>query len=376
MKKILIIFGTRPEAIKMAPLAKELLKSFNVGICVSGQHREMLDQVLDVFNITPDYDLDVMHSKNDLADINSLILIGVRDVLQNFKPNMVLVHGDTTTALSAATAAFYLKIPVAHIEAGLRTYNLESPFPEEFNRRVIGLISRYHFAPTTLAKKNLLKELKLENDIFVTGNTVIDSLLTIVNEYKNLDFESEIIEQLDFLSGKNNTLPKIVLVTGHRRENFGQGFENICYALKEIALMFPEVQIVYPVHLNPNISKPINSILSDISNIHLIAPLSYISFVKLMEVSYLILTDSGGIQEEAPSLGKPVLVMRDTTERPEAVEAGTVKLVGTDKNRIINEVTALLQNSEKYLSMAKIDNPYGDGHASTKIRKILEKVVL
>ncbi len=249
MKKILIIFGTRPEAIKMAPLAKELLKSFNVGICVSGQHREMLDQVLDVFNITPDYDLDVMHSKNDLADINSLILIGVRDVLQNFKPNMVLVHGDTTTALSAATAAFYLKIPVAHIEAGLRTYNLESPFPEEFNRRVIGLISRYHFAPTTLAKKNLLKELKLENDIFVTGNTVIDSLLTIVNEYKNLDFESEIIEQLDFLSGKNNTLPKIVLVTGHRRENFGQGFENICYALKEIALMFPEVQIVYPVHL-------------------------------------------------------------------------------------------------------------------------------
>ena len=378
MKKILVVFGTRPEAIKMAVLAKELSQSFSTKICVTGQHREMLDQVLDVFDVKPDYDLNIMNSKNDLCDITGLILNGVRDVLKDFKPDFVLVHGDTTTALSAATAAFYQQIPVAHIEAGLRTYNLNSPFPEEFNRRVISLISTYHFAPTNLAKKNLLKELKLEDNIYVTGNTVVDSLQKIVEKYKNVNFKDRIVRKLSFLNSKNSKnskIPKIILVTGHRRESFGKGFKGICHALKEIALNYPDIKVVYPVHLNPNVSVVVNDILSKIDNVYLIPPLDYVSFVKLMNISYLILTDSGGIQEEATSLGKPVLVMRDTTERPEAIEFGVIKLVGTNKESIVSEATTLLEDENKYLSMAKSSNIYGDGHSNVRIRKILEKIV-
>ena len=373
MVKVLVVFGTRPEAIKMAPVVRALNGKLEVKVCVTAQHREMLDQVLDLFEIVPDYDLDIMKPGQDLFDVTSNVLSGMKQVLFEEQPDVVLVHGDTTTTMATSMAAFYLNIPVGHVEAGLRTYNIHSPFPEEFNRQITTKITQFHFAPTENARQNLLNEQVMEQQIYVTGNTVIDALFSMVEKARVADYSDDILEQIQFLSREKDNLPRIILVTGHRRENFGQGFEEVCRALRDIALENSDVQIIYPVHLNPNVREPVNRILSDINNIHLVEPMEYLSFIKLMDASYLILTDSGGIQEEAPSLGKPVLVMRDTTERPEAVEAGTVKLVGTDEKEIVRVVNQLLTNKKVYKNMSKAHNPYGDGHASQAICDVLEK---
>jgi UDP-N-acetylglucosamine 2-epimerase (non-hydrolysing) len=370
MKKILLVFGTRPEAIKMAPVVKAFQRfpdQFDTKICVTGQHRQMLDQVLDVFDIQPDYDLNIMAPNQDLYDITSKVLLGMRDVLRTVKPDIVFVHGDTTTSLAAGLAAFYQHIKVAHVEAGLRTYNLDAPWPEEMNRQLTDRLCDYCFAPTETAKNNLLQE-KIEAQIPVTGNTVIDALLMAVDIIKTKpELEREITEELVNKGYKPVVGKRYILVTGHRRENFGEGFLNICKALKEIALEHPDVDIVYPVHLNPNVQKPVYELLAEVDNIYLMDPLNYLPFVYMMQHCYLILTDSGGVQEEAPSLGKPVLVMRDTTERPEAVEAGTVKLVGTDSVRIIEGIKFLLADKSEYMRMTQAYNPYGDGKSCDRI---------
>ena len=383
MKKILLVFGTRPEAIKMAPLVNEFKKHldcFQTIVCVTGQHRQMLDQVLDLFEIAPEYDLNIMKPNQDLFDITSNVLLGMRDVLKEVKPDIVFVHGDTTTSTTTALAAFYLQIPVAHIEAGLRTYNMYSPWPEEINRQITSRISTYNFAPTKGAKDNLLKEDITAEKIFVTGNTVIDALQFVIDKTSNSpEITLNVTDNLLKSGYDINNLSadrKIVLITGHRRENFGDGFLNICNAIKKLAIKYPNVDFIYPMHLNPNVRKPVLEILGDKttnSNIYLIEPLDYLPFVYLMSKSYLLLTDSGGIQEEAPGLGKPVLVMRDTTERPEAVEAGTVLLVGTDTDRIEKSVSNLIDNKEFYFSMSKAQNPYGDGNASKRIVEYLKK---
>ncbi|MDC1027300.1 UDP-N-acetylglucosamine 2-epimerase (non-hydrolyzing) [Candidatus Thioglobus sp.] len=373
--KILAIFGTRPEAIKMAPVILELSGNFDVKICVTAQHREMLDQVLMLFKIIPNYDLGVMKPNQDLFELTSNILNGVKKVIIKEQPNLVLVHGDTTTSMTAAMAAFYLKIPVGHVEAGLRTYDLYSPFPEEFNRQIISRIASFNFAPTKTARQNLLDEGVLDSLIYVTGNTVIDALLSNIEHARATNFPTNFLEKTAFLNLEKDLLPRIILVTGHRRESFGQGFEEICKALRDIANDNPDVQIVYPVHLNPNVREPVYRILSNINNVHLVEPMEYLAFIKLMDISYLILTDSGGIQEEAPSLGKPVLVMRDTTERSEALEAGTVKLVGTNKKEIVKIVNQLLINNKVYKQMSRAHNPYGDGNASNIICDVLTKRV-
>ena len=371
MVKILAVFGTRPEAIKMAPVIRALGDNFDVKICVTAQHRQMLDQVLELFEITPDYDLDIMQPGQDLFDITSNVLLGVKKVLQIEEPDVVLVHGDTTTSMATAMAAFYLKIPVGHVEAGLRTYDINSPFPEEFNRQITSRIATLHFAPTKISRQNLLDEKVPDSQIYVTGNTVIDALLSMVEKARIVDFSDTLLKRMPFLKQEKSGMPRIILVTGHRRENFGLGFEEICYALSVVANENPDIQIIYPVHLNPNVREPVNRILSNLNNVHLIEPMEYLTFIKLMDLSYLILTDSGGIQEEAPSLGKPVLVMRDTTERPEAVESGTVKLVGTNKNDIVKMVNRLLTDSNFYMQMSKAHNPYGDGKAGGIICDIL-----
>lgn len=382
MKKILIVFGTRPEAIKMAPVVKAFqadTTNFDTRVCVTAQHREMLDQVLNIFEIVPDYDLNIMKAGQDLNDISARVLVEMRPVLKEFKPDLVLVHGDTTTSTMAALAAFYEQIPVGHVEAGLRTHNIYSPWPEEMNRLITGRIATFHFAPTELSKQNLLKENVNEDNIIITGNTVIDALHLALDKIKNkADLQNKLAQQLiEFgypnLKRLDSGQRKLVLITGHRRENFGDGFVNMCEAMKEIALTNPDFDLIYPVHLNPNVLKPVHEILSGISNIFLIKPLEYLPFLFLMEKSYLVLTDSGGIQEEAPSLGKPVLVMRDTTERPEAIEAGTVELVGTNKELIIEKVNELITNWGKYEAMSKAHNPYGDGKASNKITDHLLK---
>jgi len=373
-KKILIVFGTRPEAIKMAPLVKEFEKKsleFDLKVCVTAQHREMLDQVLDLFEIQPDYDLDIMKPGQDLYDVTSNVLLGMKEVLLEFNPDVVFVHGDTSTTSSTALAAFYQQIKVAHVEAGLRTGDIYSPWPEEANRQITGVLANYHFAPTTTSEANLLAENKDSKSVIVTGNTVIDALYLALDKiHNNTMLKGKIEEGIETEINDSNfnvETSKFILVTGHRRENHGQGFINICTALKEIALTNPELSIIYPVHLNPNVQKPVMELLSDVKNIYLIAPMQYESFIYLMDKSYFIITDSGGVQEEAPSLGKPVLVMRDTTERPEALEAGTVKLVGTDTNLIIKEAKELLENVEAYERMSKAHNPYGDGKACEKI---------
>lgn len=373
MIKNLIVFGTRPEAIKMAPLVKAFQQdaAFETRVCVTAQHREMLDQVLDFFDITPDFDLNLMKPGQNLYGLTADILTGLKDVLEGFKPDYVYVHGDTTTSMAAAIAGFYAGAKVAHVEAGLRTHNKLSPFPEEANRQITGRITDVHLAPTPASKENLLKENIEESTITVTGNTVIDALLFSSEKVEN--YESEEIASLKTLVNPDK---KLILVTGHRRENHGQGFINICEALKEIAVSNADVQIIYPVHLNPNVKGPVYEILSGIGNIHLIDPLSYPSFVWLMNQSYLIITDSGGVQEEAPSLGKPVLVMRDTTERPEAVDAGTVILVGTDKNKIVAEAQDLLNNTDRYQAMSALHNPYGDGKACERIIEFIKKLKL
>lgn len=376
MKKNLIVFGTRPEAIKMAPLVKAFQnhpESFETKVCVTAQHREMLDQVLSLFEITPEYDLNIMKPGQDLYDITANVLVGMKSVLQDYKPDVVFVHGDTTTTFSAALAAFYQQIKIAHIEAGLRTGNIYSPWPEEANRQLTTQITSYHFAPTATSKANLLKENVLESRISVTGNTVIDALfLALEKIHNNPLLEKEIIEKLTSLYPFDPS-KKIILVTGHRRENHGNGFINICTALKTLAQNNPTVDIVYPVHLNPNVQKPVKEILGGIPNVHLIEPLQYETFLYLMDKSYFIITDSGGVQEEAPSLGKPVLVMRDTTERPEALIAGTVKLVGTDTAKIIAEAQLLLDSPQAYTTMSKAHNPYGDGKACERIINFLLK---
>jgi UDP-N-acetylglucosamine 2-epimerase (non-hydrolysing) len=370
--KILFVFGTRPEAIKMAPLISALSKKADIKVCVTAQHREMLDQVLKLFKIIPDYDLDIMRPGQDLFSITSNVLLGVREVLKSASPDIVLVHGDTTTSMAAAMAAFYLQIPVGHVEAGLRTNDINSPFPEEFNRQLVSRIANFNFAPTETARQNLLSEGVQNNQIYVTGNTVIDALLSKVKESKSVYFSDNIIKIAPFLNETNNSL-RIILVTGHRRENFGEGFEKICLALRDIATENSNVNIVYPVHLNPNVREPVNRILSNINNVYLIEPMEYLEFIKLMNLSYLILTDSGGIQEEAPSLGKPVLVMRNTTERPEALKSGAVKLVGTNKKEITTMVNKLLTDMELYQQMSRACNPYGDGNASNIICDILTR---
>ena len=385
MKKILTIFGTRPEAIKMAPVIKELEKhpdKFESRVCVTAQHRQMLDQVLNLLQIKPDYDLNIMKPGQNLLDVTCKVLRGLKSVLENDPPDLVLIHGDTTTAMAASLAAFYCGITVGHVEAGLRTHNKHAPFPEEINRRVAGVVSDLHFAPTETARNNLLKEGVSPDIIFVTGNTVIDALLMSLEKIRSENMESKIIgdliEPFPSLSkifsnehpyAKDN---RMILVTGHRRENFGDGFEKICKALKKIVVIHPDVQIVYPVHLNPQVQEPVQRILSECANIHLIDPLDYLPFVYLMYRSYIIITDSGGVQEEAPSLGKPVLVMRNTTERPEAVDAGTVKLVGTNYNAIVDHVSWLLKDSDAYEKMAQAVNPYGDGKACGKIIEVLK----
>jgi UDP-N-acetylglucosamine 2-epimerase (non-hydrolysing) len=371
MVKILVVFGTRPEAIKMAPVIRALDDNFDVKICVTAQHRQMLDQVLELFEITPDYDLDIMQPEQDLFDITSNVLSGVKKVLQIEEPDVVLVHGDTTTSMATALAAFYLKIPVGHVEAGLRTYDINSPFPEECNRQITSRIATLHFAPTKISRQNLLDEKVPDSQIYVTGNTVIDALLSMVEKARIVDFSDTLLKRMPFLKQEKSGMPRIILVTGHRRENFGLGFEEICHALSVVANENPDIQIIYPVHLNPNVREPVNRILSNFNNVHLIEPMEYLHFIKLMDLSYLILTDSGGIQEEAPSLGKPVLVMRDTTERPEAVESGTVRLVGTNKNEIIKMANRLLTDSNFYMQMSKAHNPYGDGKAGGIICNIL-----
>ncbi len=365
MKKVLLVFGTRPEAIKMAPLVKACEKCTDIEskVCVTAQHREMLDQVLEIFDITPDYDLNIMKPKQDLFDITSNVLLGLKDILDDFSPDLVLVHGDTTTTFSTSLAAFYNKIKVGHVEAGLRTNNIYSPWPEEANRQITGVLANYHFAPTETSKENLLKENKDIKDILVTGNTVIDALFLALDKIeKNEKLKNKIVDSINIHYKLNSR--KVILVTGHRRENFGDGFINICEALKILALNNPDIDIVYPVHLNPNVQKPVKAILSDTPNVYLIEPLQYESFIYLMNKSYFIITDSGGVQEEAPSLGKPVLVMRDTTERPEAIKSGTVKLVGTNKDLIVKEAQLLLDKEDEYEKMSMAHNPYGDGRAS------------
>ena len=382
MKKIMLVFGTRPEAIKMAPLVKEFQKypeEFKTIVCVTGQHREMLDQVLHIFEITPDYDLNIMKQGQDLYDVTARVLTGMRDVLKEVQPDIVLVHGDTTTSTASALAAFYQQIPVGHVEAGLRTHNIYSPWPEEMNRLITGRIASYHFSPTLLSRQNLLDEGVKESFIAVTGNTVIDALYIVVDKIKNDKKLGEELEGVLQASGYDiNRLQdgkKLVLITGHRRENFGDGFISMCKAIQTLTKQYPDVDFVYPMHLNPNVRKPIHEVfgedLSNLGNMFFIEPLEYLSFVYLMEKSTIVLTDSGGIQEEAPGLGKPVLVMRDTTERPEALKAGTVRLVGTNYDKIVDEVSALLDNEAYYEKMSKAVNPYGDGLACERIVSFL-----
>ena len=379
----MLVFGTRPEAIKMAPLVREFKKYpdlFDTIVCVTGQHREMLDQVLDIFEINPEYDLNIMQQGQDLYDITSKVLYGMRDVLDEAKPDVVLVHGDTTTSTSAALAAFYRQIPVGHVEAGLRTHDIYSPWPEEMNRQITGRIASFNFSPTPLSRKNLLDENVDDDKITVTGNTVIDALHIVVDRIKNDKGLSKELHSVLLASGYDtnrlNDGRRMVLITGHRRENFGDGFINICNAIKDLSAKYPDVDFIYPMHLNPNVRKPIHQVfgdnLNEFSNLFFIEPLEYLSFVFLMEKSYLVLTDSGGIQEEAPGLGKPVLVMRNTTERPEALESGTVKLVGTDYEKIVSNVSRLLDDSSFYAEMSNAVNPYGDGHASERIVSFLK----
>lgn len=384
MKKIMLVFGTRPEAIKMAPLVKEFEKhpdEFDTIVCVTGQHREMLDQVLKIFDIKPNYDLNIMKQGQDLYDVTCRVLTGMRDVLKEVQPDVVLVHGDTTTSTASALAAFYQQIPVGHVEAGLRTRNIYSPWPEEMNRQITGRIATYNFSPTQLSRQNLLEERVDDEKITVTGNTVIDALYWVVEKIKNdkdLSMElQDILLKAGYNTNRLNTGRRLVLITGHRRENFGDGFIHICNAIKTLTQNYPDVDFVYPMHLNPNVRKPIHEVfgedLSDLGNMFFIEPLEYLSFVYLMEKSSIVLTDSGGIQEEAPGLGKPVLVMRNTTERPEALDAGTVKLVGTDYDMILNSVSTLLNNKEEYNKMSKAVNPYGDGKACGRIVDFIKK---
>ncbi|MCI7165248.1 MAG: UDP-N-acetylglucosamine 2-epimerase (non-hydrolyzing) [Butyricimonas virosa] len=378
MKKIMLVFGTRPEAIKMAPLVKEFQKypkEFETVVCVTGQHREMLDQVLDIFQIKPDYDLNIMKQGQDLYDVTARVLLGMRDVLKECVPDVVLVHGDTTTSTTVALAAFYLQIPVGHVEAGLRTHNIYSPWPEEMNRLITGRIAIYHFAPTALSRQNLLAEGVEKSMITITGNTVIDALYMVVKQINNSkELNNQlytVLRRMGYDTCRLDDMRKLVLITGHRRENFGDGFIGMCRAIKILSEKYSNVDFVYPMHLNPNVRRPIHEVfgenLSNLGNIFFIEPLEYLSFVYLMEKSTIVLTDSGGIQEEAPGLGKPVLVMRDTTERPEALEAGTVKLVGMDCDKIVNEVSCLLDDQGYYEKMSKAVNPYGDGKACQRI---------
>lgn len=400
--KVLIVFGTRPEAIKMAPLILELKnypEKYEISVCVTGQHREMLDQVLNLFEIIPDFDLNIMETGQDLFDVTSRVLHGMRDVLDGASFDMVLVHGDTTTSTAAALSAFYRQIPVGHVEAGLRTHNIYSPWPEEMNRQITSRIANIHFAPTSLSKKNLIAEGVIEKDVYVTGNTVIDALFWVVRKINSSpNIKSEMMECFS-AEGISRKLVsswiikkrKLVLITGHRRENFGIGLLNICSAIKELSLKYPQVDFVYPMHLNPNVRKPITEVFDNkfvqnrpgqkekiitlIRNVYFVEPFGYLPFVYLMSLSHIVLTDSGGIQEEAPGLGKPVLVMRDTTERPEAIESGTVKLVGIDKATIVSEVSELISDSEKYNFMSKATNPYGDGEASMRISNALDSFI-
>ena len=378
MKTVMLVFGTRPEAIKMCPLVKEFQKypnDFRTIVCVTGQHREMLDQVLQIFDVTPDYDLNIMKQGQDLYDVTSRVLLGMRDVLKQEQPDVVFVHGDTTTSTAAAIAAFYQQIPVAHVEAGLRTHNIYSPWPEEMNRQITSRIAAYNYAPTPLSRQNLLQENVSNDTITVTGNTVIDALYMVVDKIKNDQQLGKQLAQNICIAGYDvnrlNSEKKMVLITGHRRENFGDGFINMCTAIKDLTKKYPDVDFIYPMHLNPNVRKPIHEVfgedLNDLGNMFFIEPLEYLNFVYLMEKCTIVLTDSGGIQEEAPGLGKPVLVMRDTTERPEAVDAGTVKLVGTNYQKIVDNVSQLLDNLEYYNTMSKAVNPYGDGKACERI---------
>ncbi len=378
----MLVFGTRPEAIKMAPLVKEFQKNnnFETQICVTGQHRQMLDQVLELFKIKPNYDLNIMKAGQDLYDVTSQVIIGMREILKTAKPDIVLVHGDTTTSTATALAAFYQQIPVAHVEAGLRTHNIYSPWPEEMNRQITGRIATYHFSPTELSKSNLLKENINSKNIIITGNTVIDALFYVIEKIKTDNTLSEdlyrSLVQCGYDTKRLNDGRKLILITGHRRENFGDGFISMCKAIKSLAQKYPHVDFVYPMHLNPNVRKPIHEVFGknplELSNMFFIEPLEYFDFIYLMEKATIVLTDSGGIQEEAPSLGKPVLVMRDTTERPEAVEAGTVKLVGTNYDTIINNVSELLENEKSYLQMSQSTNPYGDGNACKRIVSFIQ----
>lgn len=383
MKKIMLVFGTRPEAIKMAPVVKEFQKypeTFDTIVCVTGQHRQMLDQVLQLFEITPDYDLDIMKQGQDLYDITSRILLGMRDLFNKVVPDVVLVHGDTTTSMSVALAAFYKQIPVGHVEAGLRTYNMYSPWPEEINRQITSRIAVFNFAPTVLSSNNLKKEGVKEDTITITGNTVIDALHYVVDK---LNFDTQLFDSVSNELQQQNISKhllqqwgierKLILITGHRRENFGDGFLHICQAIRSLSEQYPDVDFVYPVHLNPNVQNPVNELLSHIPNVYLIKPLDYLPFVYLMKLSYFILTDSGGVQEEAPGLGKPVLVMRNTTERPEAIEAGTVKLVGTDVDEIVKSAILLFKDECAYKRMSEASNPYGDGRASVRIVDFFQK---
>lgn len=380
MKKVMLVFGTRPEAIKMCPLVKEFQKhteEFTTIVCVTGQHREMLDQVLTIFDVKPDYDLNIMKQGQDLTDVTARVLTGLRNVFKECRPDVVLVHGDTTTSTAGALAAFYAQIPVGHVEAGLRTHNIYSPWPEEMNRQITGRIATYNFSPTPLSEKNLLEE-KAHGDIYVTGNTVIDALHLVVDKLKNDDALAKEQEEILAKAGYDVTRlkdgKKLVLITGHRRENFGDGFIRMVTAMKDLSEKYPDVDFVYPMHLNPNVRKPIHEVFGDDltrPNFFFVEPLQYLEFVYLMEKSTIVLTDSGGIQEEAPGLGKPVLVMRDTTERPEALASGTVHLVGTDYDKIINEVSILLENESAYEKMSKAVNPYGDGKACSRIVAVL-----
>ncbi len=377
-RKIILVFGTRPEAIKMAPLyhaLKQCADEFDTQVCVTAQHRQMLDQVLNVFDITPDIDLNLMKQDQDLFDVTASVLLGMRGVLREHRPDVLLVHGDTTTTLASAMAGFYQGVSVGHVEAGLRTHDLFAPYPEEFNRQVATKATRWHFAPTDLSRQNLLAEHVLEGNITVTGNTVIDALFWVLGRLEtNAERQAAIA---DFLGGQlpfDWTSQRFVLITGHRRENFGDGFLQICRGLGELAARYSDVHFVYPVHLNPNVQNPVNELLAGLPNVHLIAPMDYEPFVYLLQHSYVVLTDSGGIQEEAPSLGKPVLVMRDVTERPEAVDAGTVRLVGANRQRIVANVAELLDNETSYNVMARAHNPYGDGHACERIVSVLRKI--
>lgn len=370
-KKILVVFGTRPEAIKMAPLIKVLDINFDVIVCVTAQHREMMDQVLNIFDINPIYDLNIMKPGQDLYDITTKILIGMKKVLNECSPDMVLVHGDTSTTMATAISAFYAGIPIGHVEAGLRTFNMKAPFPEEFNRKITSAITDIHFAPTKKAYQNLIQEGVKEDSILITGNTVIDALYLALDKAKKLKFPDTLIEDCPFLLDTKDN--KLILITGHRRENFGDGFEQICKGIAQAATKYPEINFIYPVHLNPNVQEPVKRILSSFENIFLVEPLDYLPFIKLMDKSYFILTDSGGIQEEAPSLGKPVLVMRDETERPEGVSAGTVKLIGTEHQQIFSNIELLIENEEIYIQMSQAHNPFGNGTACLKIDEHLRR---